>query len=292
MTETSVDPAMIGTFTFSITAPQQAGTYREYFNMVADGVTWMKDLGMYYTIDVIPRQAAPGTVAQLSAGQQIGTGGYLLSSDKHSVLSIQGDGNLVLYSDFKARWSSSTPGASNIAYLAMQGDGNLVTYTSSGQAIWNSGTGGHPNAYARLQSDGNLVVYSSGGSPLWSSNTINHPDYLGRVATTLPTSVFYPGQALETTNRQRKFVLQGDGNLVLYNSNTPIWASGTNGKAVSSLVMQGDGNLVLYGTNGKALWNSKTARKGASNLAIQDDGNLVIYNARGQATWSTRSAGK
>jgi hypothetical protein len=49
--EASVAPGQIGTFEFSYTAPQTAGTYREHFDLVAEGITWLNDIGMnYYTV--------------------------------------------------------------------------------------------------------------------------------------------------------------------------------------------------------------------------------------------------
>ncbi|MGK4579312.1 hypothetical protein [Kitasatospora sp. HPMI-4] len=57
--------------------------------------------------------------------------------------------------------------------LAMQNDGNLVIYSESG-ALWSSGTWGHSGAYAKFQLDGNLVVYQSPNAPLWSTKTNGH----------------------------------------------------------------------------------------------------------------------
>ncbi|MBM0206319.1 VCBS repeat-containing protein [Micromonospora sp. STR1s_5] len=54
--------------------------------------------------------------------------------------------------------------------LVMQGDGNLVKY-SNDVVQWASGTQGNPDAYAVLQSDGNFVVYDSRGTLLWSTQT-------------------------------------------------------------------------------------------------------------------------
>jgi hypothetical protein len=291
MTESSVVPGTIGTFNFSITAPlQAAGTYREYFDPLAENVTWMNDLGLYFTINVIPRASPQGSDAQLTSGQQITVGNYILSADKHSTLALQGDGNVVLYSNFTPKWWSGTNGTQNINRLVMQSDGNLVLYDKSNAPIWNSRTSGNSGAYARLQTDGNLVIYSSGGVPLWNSKTDDHPDYLGRVTEALPISDLYPGQSLETTDRKYKFVLQGDGNLVLYSANHPIWASSTIGSNATRLSMQADGNLVLYDANGTALWYSQTVGGGTSYVAIQNDGNVVIYNNNG-ARWSTNTRG-
>lgn len=297
MTESTVTPTGTGTFTFSITAPQTPGRYQEYFNLVADGITWMNDPGMYFTIDVIPKAPTPSGQTLLTAGQQVNANDHILSADGHSILSLQRDGNIVIYSDFTPRWSSGTAGVQNPVKLVMQGDGNLVEYNAAGQATWNSQTSGNSGAYASLQTDGNLVVYSSSGSPLWNSGSVVVPDYLSRVSTNLPlNATLYPGQSLQTMDRKHKLVLQADGNLVLYSSasssETPIWASGTNGQSALGLVMQSDGNLVLYSTSGTALWSSGTDHKSSSFLTVQPDGNLVMYAPSGQPIWWTGTAGR
>lgn len=61
------------------------------------------------------------------------------------------------------------------SYLTMQTDGNLVLYTTSGDVQWASNTSGNSGATAALQNDGNFVVYSSSGAVLWASNTDNTP---------------------------------------------------------------------------------------------------------------------
>ncbi len=48
MNEDRVNPGDIATFEFWVTAPSFSGERREYFNIVAEGITWMPDLGMYY----------------------------------------------------------------------------------------------------------------------------------------------------------------------------------------------------------------------------------------------------
>jgi hypothetical protein len=45
--EQSVAPGQTGTFEFQMRAPQRGGTYREYFNLVAEGHTWFNDPGFY-----------------------------------------------------------------------------------------------------------------------------------------------------------------------------------------------------------------------------------------------------
>ena len=60
-----------------------------------------------------------------------------------------------------------------------------------------------------------------------------------------------------------RIIFQHDGNVVFYIINTsgqyiPRWATNTAGTSANRFVMQGDGNLVLYDTANRALWNSRT----------------------------------
>jgi hypothetical protein len=106
-----------------------------------------------------------------------------------------------------------------------------------------------------------------------------------------------PGQSLQqdqsivSNNGAYQFVVQGDGNLVLYRTadHVPLWASNTAvGRAGASLIMQQDGNLVLYGAyivdfdpgapqRREVLWASGTDGRVGSYLVMQDDGNAVVY---------------
>nr|AAA19577.1 lectin [Epipactis helleborine] len=82
------------------------------------------------------------------------------------------------------------------------------------------------------------------------------------------------------------FIMQSDCNLVLYDLNRPIWASGTYGKGTGCfLSMQSDGNLVVYDVRNIAIWASNTARNNGNYLLIlQKDRNVVIYS---QPIWAT-----
>jgi|GEM_PF-4348564 len=50
----TVEPGETATFSFWMSAPYEMAlaTYQEYFRVVADGVTWMEDLGMYWDVTV------------------------------------------------------------------------------------------------------------------------------------------------------------------------------------------------------------------------------------------------
>jgi hypothetical protein len=86
-------------------------------------------------------------------------------------------------------------------------------------------------------------------------------------------------------------VMQGDGNLVLYRTQTmkPLWASNTDGQPVDHVVMQGDGNLVAYTAAGVPLWASNTDGNPGATATLQEDGNFVIYGPAGNALWATNT---
>ncbi|MEK7461445.1 MAG: S8 family serine peptidase, partial [Patescibacteria group bacterium] len=54
LVENSVGPGQTGTFRFFYTVPadRAPGTYREYFRVVAEHITWLDDLGIYWDIQV------------------------------------------------------------------------------------------------------------------------------------------------------------------------------------------------------------------------------------------------
>ncbi len=130
----------------------------------------------------------------LLAPNQLNSGDNLFSGLSGFKLSMQQDGNLVLYaiddtnlprqlpafppgftsgSYPKAIWASGTNGT-DANRCVMQEDGNLVVYDVAGTARWASGTNGNHGAFLRCQDDGNLVVYSFNGGA-WSSNTFAGP---------------------------------------------------------------------------------------------------------------------
>lgn len=50
--ETSVVPGEIGEFEFDIVGKPKPGTYKEHFRPVAEGITWMRDIGINWSITV------------------------------------------------------------------------------------------------------------------------------------------------------------------------------------------------------------------------------------------------
>lgn len=289
LVEGTVAPGNIGTFNFTmIVPPTTETTYTEHFILVQDGVKIFKNIGLNITLDVTnPLTNVRSPQKAFGVGSRLSPGEFVLSPDANTVLFMQRDGNLVLYSSFRPIWSSGTGGNPG-SFLTLQGDGNLVLYTPGMKALWSSSTPGTESNSLNLQSDANLVLYAN-NQPTWSSVTSQIQSQFEIVnPRLLSNSLLMPGQRIETANRKYSLILQEDGNLVLYTSSMkPLWNSQTDGKRVQHLTMQSDGNLVLYDTNSKPIWHSHTNGKGSSRLVIQEDANLVIYHDGGTATWAT-----
>jgi hypothetical protein len=292
LSETTVAPGETGIFNFILHAPAQTGTYREYFNLVDDGVTWLNDPGLNFQVNVVsPVAGSNSSDSTMTSGQTLIPGNYLISPDTQSILAFQKNGNLVQYDNFDATWSSQTAG-NTPTLLAMQTDGNLVLYGQNMAPLWDSGTQGNNGAWLNLQPDGNLVIYSKTNSPLWSTDAIDNPVNTSYVNTTMPDGYLFPGQSLYTANRTYRLAMQTDGNLVLYDQNMkPLWDTGTSGIPVAYVSLQGDGNLVLYSQSGRPVWNSNTVGNSGDNLTIQQDGNLVIYSSGDTPLWDTGTNG-
>jgi len=294
--EPSIPPGQIGTFEFALSAPNTHGTYNEYFNLLAEGTTWMNDLGLFFTVNVNNSIPPPNSTATtLNSGEALYMDDYLLSPDAQSLLTFQRDGNVALYANFNLVWETGTFGT-NTDRVVMQPDGNLVVYNQAGQALWSSNTQGNPGAHLRMQTDGNVVIYSSSNVALWSTAIIHNPDHLSYVNTTLAPGLgnfarLYPGQSIDTADRKFHLILQRDGNLVLYSPTRALWATGTDGKSPALLALQPDGNLVLYDRNAHPVWYSRTEGNGLLRLVVQQDGNLVLYNRLNTPYWNTGTAG-
>jgi peptidoglycan LD-endopeptidase CwlK len=84
------------------------------------------------------------------------------------------------------------------------------------------------------------------------------------------------------------FVLQNDGNLVLYSRTAWLWSANTAGRG-HAIALQRDGNVVLYDINWKPIWATNTVGNSGAFLALQTDGNLVVYNSSGRPLWATNT---
>jgi hypothetical protein len=166
LNQSTLASGQTGSFDFSLTAPNTTGIYDEAFGLVAEGFAWMPGATFSDQFHVV---TAP--LSTLHRNMTLYPGQNLKSSDGRYKLVLQGDGNLVLYSDRgKVLWDTHTNGR-DVYRLILQGDGNLVLYATSGRPMWYTHTS-HKGGYRLvLQSDGNLVLYTSSGKPIWDTHT-------------------------------------------------------------------------------------------------------------------------
>lgn len=149
--------------------------------------------------------------------KNISEGIVILRSGNHT-FSILQNGNMFIYG----------PGTSTIAFytvgdlntISMQHDGNLVIYNINGAAIWNSGTANNPGAYLELEDTGELYIKNS-------NNVIIH--YLRSRIKPHLTSAFYDGSPntvfSDKKGRFFAFTWPNNGNQIqnniLYEGNIP-----------------------------------------------------------------------
>jgi len=237
-------------------------------------------------------------------------GDTISSCDHRFFMTMQGDGNLVLYQqngpgNYAALWSSNTFTGGPANHAAMQGDGNFVVYNNIFTPQWASGTYGTPYASLSVQADGNAVIYSwnpyagVAPRPVWSTGTCCRAlPLVPATCGTIPRPSGYgyyglfPSSSVSSCDGRFVLKMQTDGNLVLYQVNTipsrALWWSGTNGSGAQYAVMLPDGNFLVY-QQGHGIWATNTGGNWGAQLAVQNDGNVVIYATDGRAIWATNT---
>jgi len=210
-------------------------------------------------------------------GRRLSPGSTLVSPGGQYRLTMQSDGDLVLYTaGGSPLWSSQTSAAAG-AFAIMQADGNFVVYSAANRVLWATGTGGHPGAELEVQSDGDLAVAGPSG-PLWSSGSVNSELKAGEHLDS--------GWYLQSQGGECRLFMQSDGNLVLYAaSGQSVWSSGTSGSPGASAVMQADGNLVIYSASDQVLWTTKTAGKPGARLQLSRHADISISLPSGSVIW-------
>lgn len=96
---------------------------------------------------------------------------------------------------------------------------------------------------------------------------------------------FNSGEGMVSANGQYKLIQEETGNLVIYDNNTPIWASGirkTNPDDVIETRFNANGALVqnlVVGSRKTKLFVAGFEDKRGMQLVLHDTGNLVIYRS-------------
>jgi hypothetical protein len=130
--------------------------------------------------------------AVLNAETNIERNGSISVRSGHYALTVQGDGNAVIYYNVPGE-TIATGFQTNTTdgdHLRMQMDGNLALYKSNGSWAWNSGTGNHPYNMGYK-----LVLYETGRLAILDANNVlvkelaghdRHADYTGGIPTYYP----------------------------------------------------------------------------------------------------------
>lgn len=141
-------------------------------------------------------KAVIGVNDTLKPNQVILKGQSLKSANGQYVLTLQSDGNLVMYRGRAAVFATNTVGKP-ATRAVMQNDGNFVLYAGK-TPLWATGTQGRPGSYLVVQNDGNLTVYDLGKSWLWSSNNglAHHGGIFGSIGDFVNTAVNATGKEI------------------------------------------------------------------------------------------------
>lgn len=298
LNEASVAPGQNGTFTFTVQAPTTPGQYNEYFNLVAEGITWMNDPGLYWGNSVNPANYT-GTVMSDTLPASLDPGTTSTGS-----LVIRNDSNVAWYNDgrYPLRLGTSGPTDRSSAFVApgWLGANRPARLT---EAIVSPGQNGTFTFAMKAPSQAGR--YNESFSPVvegyrWFGISATHAITVNgqQNPPSQPVGVMSAGQSLGTNqglvsqDGRFRLIMQGDGNLVIYSPYRAIWATMTNGIQSPRLDVQGDGNIVIYNSNNKYFWASWTQGNGPSTLIMQNDGNLVLYNAQGRPIWNTYTGGR
>ena len=129
---------------------------------------------------------------------------------------------------------------------------------------------------------GAMTLFSLAAVPIASAGAT------GTTTNTLHAgSELAPRNALVSKNGRYRFVMQSDGNLVLYEGPLVKWDSATGGHPGAHANLQRDGNFVIYDRS-KVLFETETNGEGgpSSTLVVQNDGNVVLYNGTKPLWWT------
>lgn len=239
-------------------------------------------VGIMFTFGAASAAAASDV---LLPGGTLTAGQFLTSADGHYELTLQGDGNLVLYllngaGAPRAIWQSDTSG--DIGDRAvLQSNGNLVLVDASGQTLWSTNKTAAGCTNLKVQDDGNLVLYTA-TSAYWDTGTVTHG--------MSPGDRLMPGEAIFAPEEHYELAMQGDGNLVLYSPTGAIWSSRTSKQPGDYAIMRTNGDLVVVNSAGTDKWISATYDNPGASVSLLSDGNMEIISA-GSVIWQTKTSG-
>ena len=251
---------------------------------------------------------------KLTVGQNLLAGQYIQNGTFKLI--YQSDNNLVYYNDTSPIWASNTEvktankmafngninvidNSNTINYSTNLIGGTLLDISTSGSLtiqdankniLWtasssNSGTPTPISVPAKEKENANSGCTGINGKYTYIDNNMLNGHFLDQC------------QGIQSSNKQFKLVMQSDGNLVAYDTNSTnpkaTWASNTVNKGTGPYIarLQDDGNLAIVASGNNTIWsaNPDTPTKSQGNiykLNIDDNGrpNLLYSDQRGSAS--------
>jgi hypothetical protein len=173
----------------------------------------------------------------LLANQFLFANQCIVSQSGQYFLYMAPDGNLFIYdlAHNIGTWGPGTYGHPG-AFAVMQPNANFAVYDAASNFLWASNTYGTGASVLRMESDGRIILYK----PWWSTgpHTAQNPSPLPHPQPSECTDVgegsgwtgvIGPGQCFVSPNGIFEVVLQGNGELVLYdrsaNPRKPLWTN-------------------------------------------------------------------
>jgi hypothetical protein len=244
---------------------------------------WVAVVVGFVSMFVLASTAAASDV--MLTGGTLTAGQFLISADGHYELTLQGDGNLVLYvlngaGAPRAVWQSGTRGDTGDRAV-LQSNGNLVLLDAAGQTLWSTNKTASGCTNLKVQDDGNLVLYTATGS-YWATATVNHG--------MSPGDRLMPGEVIFAPGEVYALTMQTDGNLVLSGPTGALWSSGTSKQPGDYAIMRTNGDLVVVNSAGTDKWISGTYDNAGASLSLLSNGNMEI-NSAGTTIWQTKTTG-
>ena len=207
---------------------------------------------------------------------------------QNATLILQNDGNLVLYQADSVAWTSNTcctDCSNKQCQLTFSDDGRLVIYKQTEILMsW-------PPAYNGTLDFSSIRISNASAyftfidrndSYIWASSYDFYPSFhLGQGS--------FIRQMVDTTPIY--LTLLSDGNLAIYNGTIGtgilLWSTSLVGKTCNKgcfLSFQGDGNIVIYDDQG-ALWATGTNPSGAKLLFNKASPYFQVYNSSEAVIW-------
>lgn len=198
-------------------------------------------------------------------------GDVIVLSNSSYALYFRMNGELVLMAPSKETIIMSHKTGKNLKFLK---NGNLVITDINNTIVASTDTAGNENSYLHLSENGTFALIDIVNKKIIKQFVgFEAIDFL--TAGAIFTNPYYGTVILK--NMDYSFNFQSDGNLVLYNKNTPVWQSNTRG--TKYLVMHDDSHLIMYKNSihhDNIEWKSGTVGYGGFNLYLTASGYLIF----------------